>query len=423
MNNNMTIREMMTAARVLKKQGERFTLLGVGPMSKTLLTAALSLAKERDFPLMLIASRNQVDSDEFGHGYVCGWDQDRFVKDVEAAAAAVGFDGLVYLCRDPGGPWQRDEERAAGPPVAEAMEICLRSYKHDMDSGFDLLHIDPTKDPHIKGTVPLELVLDRTAALIGELERYRKEKGLPEIGYEAGTEETNGGLTSVGAFSDFVDRLVALMESKGLQPPEFVVGQTGTLTRLTENVGHFNRENARKLSENAEKHGVGIKEHNGDYLSDAVLLEHLPLGVTAMNVAPEFGVVETRAWLTLAQVEAQHVDAGRRSDLTARMTEQAVGCERWRKWMVGDTASMPVADALKDAALSAQITDICGHYTYEIPDVREAMDVLRRNLASLGIAADAYVASKIKASLDRYAYCFGLYGLTGKLRRINSGEK
>ena len=35
MNNNMTIREMMTAARVLKKQGERFTLLGVGPMSKT----------------------------------------------------------------------------------------------------------------------------------------------------------------------------------------------------------------------------------------------------------------------------------------------------------------------------------------------------------------------------------------------------
>lgn len=84
------------------------------------------------------------------------------------------------------------------------------------------------------------------------------------------------------------------MESKGLQPPEFVVGQTGTLTRLTENVGHFNRENARKLSENAEKHGVGIKEHNGDYLSDAVLLEHLPLGVTAMNVAPEFGVVETR---------------------------------------------------------------------------------------------------------------------------------
>ena len=68
MNNNMTIREMMTAARVLKKQGERFTLLGVGPMSKTLLTAALSLAKERDFPLMLIASRSKrIVGTEYKH--------------------------------------------------------------------------------------------------------------------------------------------------------------------------------------------------------------------------------------------------------------------------------------------------------------------------------------------------------------------
>lgn len=114
--NRITIREMMKAASRLKEQGERFTLLGVGPMSRTLLTASLSLAKERDFPLLLIASRNQVDSDAFGHGYVCGWDQDRFGKDVEKAASDVGFDGLVYLCRDHGGPWQRDEDgrQAAG---------------------------------------------------------------------------------------------------------------------------------------------------------------------------------------------------------------------------------------------------------------------------------------------------------------------
>ena len=421
--NRITIREMMKAANRLKEQGERFTLLGVGPMSRTLLTASLSLAKERDFPLLLIASRNQVDSDAFGHGYVCGWDQDRFCKDVEKAAADVGFDGLVYLCRDHGGPWQRDEERAAKLPEQQAMELCLRSYKHDLDSGFDLLHIDPTKDPHIEGTVPLDLVLDRTAELIGELERYRQEKGLPEVGYEAGTEETNGGLTSVAAFGDFVDRLVALMKSKGLQPPEFVVGQTGTLTRLTENVGHFNRENARRLSDSADKHGVGLKEHNGDYLPDAVLLEHPALGVTAMNVAPEFGVVETRAYMTLAEVEARQIGEEERSRLAACMTEQAVICERWRKWMVGDAAAMPVEEVLKDAALSAQIADICGHYTYEIPAVREQMEILRRNLSGIGIDADAYVTCKIKASLDRYAYCFGLYGLTSKLLRNAGGEK
>ena len=104
MHNQLTIRQMMEAARRLREQGDRFTLLGIGPMSKTLIKAVLELAKEKDFPVLLIASRNQVDSDEFGHGYVCGWDQDRFVADVQAIRQQLGFEGLVYLCRDHGGP-------------------------------------------------------------------------------------------------------------------------------------------------------------------------------------------------------------------------------------------------------------------------------------------------------------------------------
>lgn len=415
MKNKITIRQMMAAARSLKDKGEQFTLLGVGPMSKTLLEASLELAKEKDFPIMLIASRNQVDSDEFGHGYVCGWDQDRFVADVEKTAEAIGFDGLVYLCRDHGGPWQRDEERAAKLPVEEAMAICKRSYIHDMESGFDLLHIDPTKDPHITGTVPLDLVLDRTIDIIDELETYRREKGLSEIGYEAGTEETNGGLTSVEAFGDFIDKLVERMAQRGLQAPEFVVGQTGTLTRLTENVGHFNRENAQVLSASAAKHGVGVKEHNGDYLRDSILLEHPHIGVTAMNVAPEFGVVETRAYLALAAVEERNVPAERRSRLAEAMAEHAVKSQRWRKWVVGDTVNATVEEVLRDKELTAQITDICGHYTYEIPEVSVELARMLANLEAIGIDGRKYAMYKLKESLDRYAFCFGMHGLTGRL--------
>lgn len=183
MNNKITITEMMNAAKTLKNNGEKFTLLGIGPMSKPLLKATLELAKEKDFPIMLIASRNQVDSDEFGHGYVRDWDQYRFAADVKETEEEIGFDGLCYLCRDHGGPWQRDEERSAKLPVGEAMERCVRSYKHDMEAGFDLLHIDPTKDPEFAmGTVPFDLVIDRTVEIIEELEKYRKEKGIPEIG-------------------------------------------------------------------------------------------------------------------------------------------------------------------------------------------------------------------------------------------------
>ena len=416
MNNKITITQMMNAAKKLKENGEQFTLLGIGPMSKTLLKATLQLAKEKDFPIMLIASRNQVDSDEFGHGYVCGWDQDRFVADVKAVEEEIGFDGLCYLCRDHGGPWQRDEERSAKLPVDEAMEKCVRSYKHDMESGFDLLHIDPTKDPEFAmGTVPFDLVIDRTVEIIEKLENYRKEKNLPEIGYEAGTEETNGGLTSVDAFGSFIDNLVARLAEKGIKAPEFVVGQTGTLTRLTENVGKFNRENAELLSLSSAKHGVGVKEHNGDYLSDKILLEHPVLGITAMNVAPEFGVVETRAYLELARVEERTVAGEKRSDIVNQMSREAVKSERWRKWVVGDMANADVDTVLNDEKLTAQITDICGHYTYEIPKVKSQIEKMLNNLKEIGIDGEGYVNYMLKNSIDRYAFCFGMHGLTSKL--------
>jgi tagatose-1,6-bisphosphate aldolase non-catalytic subunit AgaZ/GatZ len=416
MNNKITITEMMNAAKLLKEQGEKFTMLGIGPMSKPLLKATLELAQEKDFPIMLIASRNQVDSDEFGHGYVRSWDQDRFVADVEEVEKEIGFTGLCYLCRDHGGPWQRDEERNAKLPVDEAMERCVRSYKHDMEAGFDLLHIDPTKDPEFAmGTVPFELVISRTVDIIEELEKFRKEKGLPEIGYEAGTEETNGGLTSVDAFSSFIDELVARLAEKGIKAPEFVVGQTGTLTRLTENVGNFNRENAALLSSNAAKHGVGVKEHNGDYLSDKILLEHPVLGITAMNVAPEFGTVETRAYLELARVEERCVAAEKRSNIVAEMARDAVKSERWRKWVVGDTANATVEEVLKDKELTDQITDICGHYTYETPVVKAEIEKMLSNLKEVGVDGESYVNYQLKNSIDRYAYCFGMHGLTSKL--------
>ena len=64
MKNAITIRQMTEAARRLNEKGEKFSMLGIGPMSKTLIKAVLELAKEKDFPIMLIASRNQVDSDE-----------------------------------------------------------------------------------------------------------------------------------------------------------------------------------------------------------------------------------------------------------------------------------------------------------------------------------------------------------------------
>ncbi|GHU99904.1 tagatose-6-phosphate kinase [Clostridia bacterium] len=413
--NKISIAEAFQRVVKLKSRGVHFTLMGIGPMSYNCIDATIRLAQKKDFPILFIASRNQVDGDEFGGGYVCGFDQKRFKRAVADIAARNGFDGLCYLCRDHGGPWQRDEERAARLPADRAMAIAVRSYVGDMQAGFDLLHIDPTKDPHIEGIVPLDLVLDRTEALIGAVEAERTKRGLPAIAYEVGTEETSGGLTSLTAFRDFTQKLTHRLNAKGLPRPLFIVGQTGTLTRLTQNVGNYNTEEAVKLTKIANEFGLGLKEHNGDYLSNNILLEHTAIGLDAMNIAPEFGVMETTAYVELEQVEEKFTEKAKRSRITDILTKHAIAGERWRKWMVGSDRTAPAAEVAADTQKARLILSMCGHYTLENPDVKAAIAVLTENITALGIDARDYVVRRIKDSIDRYAACFNNYGLTSNL--------
>ena len=129
--NKMTLSEVVKRGLKMKKE-DRASMLGIGPMSKTLIKASIILAKEKDFPLMFIASRNQVDSKELGGGYVCNWDQKGFSDAIKEIANEVGFDGLYYLCRDHGGPWQRDKERKVEVPQIDCWNEKLKiTYRND----------------------------------------------------------------------------------------------------------------------------------------------------------------------------------------------------------------------------------------------------------------------------------------------------
>ena len=405
-------------ATLRKEKGLRTTLLGIGPMSKRIVRVCLQLAQRRSFPLMFIASRNQVDLQELGGGYVCSWDQDSFIEAIHKLAEEVGFSGLCYVCRDHGGPWQRDSERRDKLAPDQAMEIAKRSYLADLLSGFDLLHIDPTKDPHEPSGSELETVIQRTVQLIEYIETERKSRRLPAISYEVGTEETSGGLTDAAVYRGFIERLNALLDAKGLPLPAFIVGQTGTLVRMTENVGRFDAAAAQALSRVAENHSTGLKEHNADYLADSLLLQHPLLGISAANVAPEFGVEETAAYLDLGRVEQRARDRGdisSSSGFIQIITKKAIASERWRKWMIGEAQDMPLAEAEKDERARTQIVRICGHYLFDDPEVLETIEQLRRNLAVLEIDLDRYVDYRVERSIDRYLTCFNLENLTPKV--------
>ena len=109
----------------------RCTLLGVGPMSVNCVDAAIELSNDFDIPLMLIASRRQIDSDEFGGGYVNSWSTREF------AGYVIDRDkrGKILLARDHGGPWQSELEKEK-ILFRNAMDSAKRSYQVDIDSDF-----------------------------------------------------------------------------------------------------------------------------------------------------------------------------------------------------------------------------------------------------------------------------------------------
>lgn len=419
----LPIKKVVEGLLELQKTGQSATLLGIGPMSKNCVQATLELSKEDDYPVMFIASRNQVDADELGGGYVNGWNQFTFAQAVKEVADEIAYDNQYYLCRDHGGPWQRDKERNDHLAVDEAMKLGKLSYKTDIEAGFDLLMIDPTKDPfEIGKVIPLDTVIDRTVELIDYCEKVRKEAGLPEIGYEVGTEETNGGLTSTEKYETFITRLEVELTKRGLPMPTFIVGQTGTLTRKTEQVGTFNFKNAYDLAQMAKKYGVGLKEHNGDYLDDVTLLEHIPSEITATNVAPQYGTVETRAYLHLAGVEAKLVQYGLVEEASKTrdvLLVHAIKSERWRKWMVGDQTKLTVDEIMKDEELSEEILDIAGHYTFNDEEVKAEIQKMYANLAKHHVDGNRYVIDSIKRPIRDYAECYNLKGVTSRILELD----
>jgi len=88
-------------------QKKRCTLLGVGPMSINCVDAAIELSNENDVPIILIASRRQIDSEEFGGGYVNNWTTEQFARYVTEHDKK----GKILLARDHGGPSHRPKCR------------------------------------------------------------------------------------------------------------------------------------------------------------------------------------------------------------------------------------------------------------------------------------------------------------------------
>jgi len=349
-------------------------ILGIGPMSKNCVDTIYQYSQEKSKTILLIASRRQIETSKLWRGYVNNWTTEEFSAYL-SALEKIWDKSNVIVCRDHGGPWQggKWEEKL---DLKKAMENALISYYADIDADFDLLHLDPSLGGGEE--ITLETIIERVKELLQKCHAYSSKKGKKML-YEIGTEEITGKTTDPKNFEIFLKDILNFCNSQNVPKPVFIVGQTQSLIREMRQIGKFNIPNTKKLLQICEKHGFLMKEHNADYLSAYQLSLRKEIGVHAFNVAPEFGVIESTAFIDFCWKKGKR-------DLVKRFLEISLASKRWDKWILDERY---ISDYDKSL--------IAGHYifsTKEFQELREQLDTER---------LDTYIRKTLYDRLDFYA--------------------
>jgi hypothetical protein len=382
--------------RILKS---RVTLLGVGPMSKLVTTVAVELANEYRFPVALIPSRRQVDAEEFGGGYVEGWSTGAFATFVRS----IDRGGYALLSRDHSGPWQgltSPEPTSSEPTLPNAMLEVKASLSDDIRNGFDLLHIDPSL-ALLRGFSEDDIddmAVELIAHCVSEL------KSVEQCTFEVGTDEQDMAPDPIPLSRKRLRRLLAKLDRYRLPRPLFYVVQTGTKVAERRNIGSFDQPVTLRGSLPPAVHlpsildmclaeGLLLKEHNADYLSNKALRWHRKYGIHAANVAPEFGVTETTAFLEVL------TELGMK-DESEFFIQTVLSGGRWKKWMLPNS---PAEDLER--------VQIAGHYHFSDPAIREIREKASVVGASKGLDTEGRIATCVREAINRYMSAFGYGGV------------
>jgi D-tagatose-1,6-bisphosphate aldolase subunit GatZ/KbaZ len=386
--------------------GVKRTVFAACPNSFSVIRAALKAAKRNHAPIKFAATLNQVDLD----GGYTGLNQHEFVATIRNEAEKLNVDSPVIIAIDHGGPWLKDIQKTGQWTLERAMGAVKKSFEAAIDAGYDLIHVDPTVDIDAteKSPIAIELVVDRTIALIVHAEQYRRTRKLPRMAYEVGTEEVHGGLADLNTFRKFLDLLKARLLRNNLADvwPCFVVGKVGTDLHTTE----FDPKVARELTNIAKPFGSRIKGHYSDNVANPK--DYPASGMGAANVGPEFTECEYDALVELESMQEHLFQSGRLVkpvQMKKVLWEAVIASGRWRKWLNKEEnkddfyANFPHRQEWL-------IKTGC-RYIWEQDVVVAARSRLYQNLQSNGIDAQAIVESRIETAMDKYFNNFNLVGL------------
>ncbi len=397
-------------ARIEAETGIPRTIFAACPNSISVVKAAFRAAKRNNAPIYFAATLNQIDCD----GGYTGLTPAEFTRMAALEAAAVNYTGPTIIAIDHGGPWLKDKQNVERWSVEQAMEGVKRSFEAAVLAGYDLIHVDPTVDIYVpKGEIiDIRVVVRRTVELIAHVEKFRRERNLPPISYEVGTEEVHGGLADQQTFDRFLTGLKSGLKEAGLEDvwPCFIVGKVGTDLHTT----LFDPIVARELTDKVRPYGSCIKGHYTDGVSNP---EAYPAsGMGAANVGPEFTMSEYDALAELEQCEMKLEAQGRiaqRSRMTAVLKRLVCDSNRWRKWLQPDEKGREFDD-LKPERQSWLIKTGC-RYIWQQPEALAARQQLYDNLRRNGYDAEEVVLGRIERDMDKYFHAFNLVNLNDLL--------
>jgi tagatose-1,6-bisphosphate aldolase non-catalytic subunit AgaZ/GatZ len=339
-------------------------LLGAGPMSTNSIRAVMEISDNFKIPIQLIASRRQIDSDFHGGGYVNNWSTEDLYNHVSKNMQG----NLVYLSRDHSGPWQGYYEVENNLGIEEAMTSCKKSLESDIDNGFKFLHLDPCVDIH-QENIEVETILKRLFELYGHIFEY--SKGLNGIYVEVGTDLQGDKISTLEETEYILEKLKNFTLDEINHSPTFYVIQNGTKVLETENVGEYKdkilhdekfKSEIQSLTQLIKDYGYLSKAHNCDYLEIETLNSLAVNGINGVNIAPEYGVIETKAIISLCQ------ENGLTEELE-NFLQISYDSGKWEKWLKP-----------KSNLSDSQKSILSGHYVFSTPEFLELKEIISSKL-------------------------------------------
>lgn len=360
----------------------RITELCVGPMSQNVIDAVIYLNNFDNINLPLISSRRQIESKKIGKGYVNNFtteDYSNYIKSVDVKKD-------IRLCRDHGGPWQSSDIYESQDFI-KSNDLSKLSFEQDIISNFKFIHIDPSINLKSKRDL-----ISRIEDLYVHCVNFARSHDR-EIYIELGKEEQINDFTDNDDLEDFINSILRLCQKNSLPKPTYIVDQFGTLVKETKNIGQITKDD--KSSWNKfhskikifKKYNIKSKIHNADYLKPEILKKFNKVGVDAINIAPEVGVLETRK---LIEVCKEHSLRKEIDDFL----EISLSSLKWQKWLINENNINDYNKAI-----------ISGHYVFSEIDFVNLKKRITFALKKKQIDLDKYLINEIRDYLKKmYSY-------------------